>query len=682
MTPHKLNVRHPARPALLTTGMSMLLGVCGPVYGQEDPIVINPRRELPLLEFDNVHASLGLEYRWQEDTSDTTGQPTTTETEQEFRELFEVSTDGFIRHPNLVHLSLFGSMILEQNDFDSDTPSGDRQVGETLQEYDARATILRRSNTPLTVFTRQFQTLLDRQFGPTIESTDTASGFNWLVTLPQARHSFSYTQRKTSQNDPSTSGNNSFDQIEDLVDISSQINLGEYQDLDFNYRLNKIDLTAPVRADIHYTRHDTDLTHTVDFGNDHQSNIRSRFEFFDQQGDFAEERFRWDEIVRLTHSPTLESRYHFTALDQQRAGLTQRAYNGDALVRHRLYDSLVTTAQVGGHAEDFSDGFKTDGKFGDLALEYTKLVPRGRLSGDLRLRYDQQDNGERGQPFQVVREPHAFVGPSPVILARSNIDAASIVVHNIANPVGPAVYSEGIDYRVTVLANRIELRRVLTGRITAGENVEIDYTVDPEPAHNVTSNTVGLGLRYDLQEGPLSGLGVFMRYLSIDESIRSDRLIVVVPNNVEELAVGVEYRLGVLIFEAEHIDHDSDISPFEQTRFEVILHDRISSTDSLDIRVQHTETEFIDEDNTATQFTASGTFTHEFSRKLNGRIELLWFDLSEDIGEDSTSFEQRFDLDWRYRQTSAFLQIRNEVFSSNSSDTTSQSLFAGVRRNF
>ncbi len=639
MTPLRVTARSSAYPTALTTGVLTLLLASGPAPGQDGPVVINPRQELPLIEFNNVHASLGLEFYKQKDTVDAEGQPSTTDSEEKFRELFEVSTTGFIRHPNLVELSLFGSMILEQNDFDSDTAGGNSQRGESLQEYDARATILRRSDTPLTIFASQFQTLLDRQFGPTIESTDTAAGFNWLVTLPDSRHNFSYTHRTTSQDDPSNSGSNNFDQVEDLVDISSRFSLGEFQRLDFNYRLNSVDLTAPVRSDINYTRHDTDLTHTLDFGDNQKNNVRTRFEYYDQQGDFAEKRLRWDEIVRLEHSPTLESRYHFTALDQTRAGVTQSAYNGDVLFRHRLYDSLVTTAQAGGHTEDFSDGFTNDGSFGDLIFEYNKAVPKGRFSGDLRLRYDQQDNGERGEPFQVIREPHTFAGASPVILPRTNITTSSIVVHNVSNPTGPNIYSEGIDYSVTTLANRVELRRILSGRIGDGETVEIDYTVEPEPAHSVTSNTVGLGLRYDIQEGPFTGLGVFMRYLNISESISSDRPTTVLPNSIDELALGIDYRTGVLILEAEQIDHKSDISPFKQTRFEAIVHQNFSSTDSYDLRVQYTTIDFTDEDNTAKQFTVHGTYSHDFSRRLNCRIQLLWYDLSEDVSEDSTSFE-------------------------------------------
>ncbi len=666
---------------LITALVSVLIGAEA-ALGQNGSIIINQRQELPLFEIEDIHGAVGLEYRQQSDTSDSAGQSSMTDTEEEWSQLFELSTNAFIKHPNFVDLSLFGSFQFEQEDIDSASPGGDLQRNETVQEYDARATILRRSRAPLTLFGTRLQTQLDRQFGPTIENIDTSTGFNWVVSLPSSNHNFGFTHRTISQDDPSNNASNSFDQDEDLVDLSSRFSLGPNNQLDFNYHFDKIDQTAPVRTEISYSRHDGDLTHTIDFGPDQGHNLRSRFEYFDQQGDFPEQRFRWDERLRLHHSDTLESISHLSALDQTRAGVTQRAYAGEMLMRHRLYDSLTTTAQVGGRRDDFSDGFTIDDYFGDLTFDYTKLVPGGQISGDLRLRHDQQDNSERGQPLQILREPHAFLDPSPATLSRANIDTTSIVVHNISNLLAPPVYSEGIDYTVRVLPNRVELRRVVTGRIVNGESVEIDYIISPEPAHETTSDTVGFGLRYDIREGPLAGLALYMRQLIIDESISSDRPTALVANSLDELTLGVEYRFWVVFLEAEHITHDSEISPFKELRFQALAHHRLSGSDSLDLRAQYTETDFTDEDNVAKLLSASGTLNHQFDNRLSGQLELLWYQLSEDISEDSTSFEQRLNLDWRHRQTSVFLQVRNEVFESDSSETTSQSLFAGVRRAF
>ena len=85
------------------------------------PVVVSPRPELTWLEFYYLDASLELEFRRDVSRVDPTVGSSTKDTEDRFRELLELSTRGYVGHPNLLQLDLRGGLRFTQRLVDEET---------------------------------------------------------------------------------------------------------------------------------------------------------------------------------------------------------------------------------------------------------------------------------------------------------------------------------------------------------------------------------------------------------------------------------------------------------------------------------------------------------------------------------------------------------------------------------
>lgn len=384
------------------------------------------------------------------------------------------------------------------------------------------------------------------------------------------------------------------------------------------------------------------------------------------------------ERLNLHHSDTFKTQYEYALNQIKDEGFNQTEHRGRARLRHRLYDSLLTTGSAGAATLKSSDGFGSDERFADLFLDYTKQVPMGVLNLTANLRGNVQDNDARGDTTQVVGELHTFVDPAPVVLTRRNILVASIIVRRVPDL---TTFIEGIDYTVRAFFDRVELRRVIGGTIVSGQMVSIDYRIGPEAANTIVSRSTGLTIRYDLKEGPLRGLGLYTVFIDAGQEIDSDDPAIIA-NDLKEIILGVDYRIGPFYFKAEQRDHDSTLSPFEALHLEGRYTQRRGPGSTLGVQVQYDELDFTLDDNTTKLLVVTGRARQHLTPKLSAQLELLWRQETQDIGSDSTGFEQDLRFEWTHRQTKVFFRLRNALLESDSSNSMFQRLELGISREF
>ncbi|MCC6907783.1 MAG: DUF802 domain-containing protein [Phycisphaerales bacterium] len=670
------------RAGAAATAAAAAFGVAAAALAQDPappeeggPIVVGERQEqLDSFVIQRFRTALEFLYRYRTDERKRPGEPTTRETEEIIRPSVEFSTDAYIVHPNFIQLSFTGGLQLDHTTLDSTTLNLNEDTTTLDTNYDFRAFILGESSLPVTLYSRRSQTNIDRLFGPSLDSTLTEHGGIAQFVNDRAPTTIQLFHRDQQQTD--AGGQTDFGVVQDTFDVHSNIRVADRQSLSLDYTLDSIRQSGAGRRAQDFIRHDATALHVLDFGD--RDSLRSQLRLFDQSGDSQLRRISLDESLRLYHSETLQTRYDLFYENQSRADSNQDFLRGNFNVRHRLFGSLVTSANIGASTLN-TDGFTSNEYYGDVTFDYTKKVPYGIFTASASVSENIRDNGPRGTPLRIFDESRTFNDPAPITIARQNILPGSIVITDIS---GLTFYDEGLDYTLMVFFDRVEIRRVVGGSIVDGQTVLIDYTIGPESANTITTTGLGFSARYSINDGFLNGLGLYMRYLQRDASIDSPRPSEFILDDSRDLIFGADYITGPLSLNAEYETYDSVVSPFDATRFEARYVHTLGRFSSLSLLGSYQMIDYPSLDNHVDLATVTASWNQQLTNQLRLNAQLVWRDERDDLQGHTQGFEQRINLNWRYRQTEIYVSGRNSIFDSSAEERLAQSVEVGFRRTF
>lgn len=663
--------RRQLRNAALVGAISLV--VTAVVIAQEDPIVIGEVERPKTVQFERPKLTLGVLSLYAQDETTTLGQSTEVR-ELRFEESLTLSTTGHLIHPNLIEFpKLEGTFGLTQSDFEI---NGEGSRGDAeIYEFDVRARFLRLEPTNYSIYGRRNRDLINRDFGVSLENTTTTYGAlveSKIGDMANRLDAFHTSSEQTALDD---SSDFSFDQDTILWNGSYLINT--QQRLRWEYTFQSLRQSSDTfNLDASYDTHDAELEHVLTFGPRNLSELDSTVRYFSQTGDFAFDRLTVEERLRLQHSDRFRTEYLYRFENQSRDDFDQTQHRAEAGFTHHLYRSLITRGRVGGTILETSDDAGINEIFGNFDTEYTKIVPLGLLRLNLGLNAAQQETEGGGFVSQVFDQSVSFTDPNPIIIFGDNVN-----VQSITSPTG-ILYIPGEDFRVREFDNRVEIDRIVTGRIAANQPLLIDYVLGPEDDHTTTTTGFSLGGNYTFEEGPLRGLSLFGRYAMQEQEIDPADATAVPPNDFTDTLFGAEYRFWSLTLRAEHEIYDSTLLPFEATRFTARLVHLLDANTTITGDVTYALIDYSDPENQTELLSASAQIQHRFSRELLGRAYVLWRDQSDDLGGSASGFEQQVELIWKHRQTEVFIQARNATFDSETLDMDFQLFQIGIRREF
>jgi hypothetical protein len=344
---------------------------------------------------------------------------------------------------------------------------------------------------------------------------------------------------------------------------------------------------------------------------------------------------------------------------------------------HKLYKSLVTNGNIG--YADTSGSEANQLYFANLSFDYHKVVPYGRLTGGAGIAYAYQNNETQSTATQIVDQPHTFVDGQPIILAGNNVDPNSIIVTDTSNII---VYVNGLDYTVTTFPTNVQINRVIGGRITDGQTVLIDYRLRPQPANQVSTLGYYATLRYDIEHGPLNGLGLYGRFANQNQNIESDSPSTFIDNSFTDVTIGTDYRFWLMKVGVEQQWHDSTIAPFDATRFFARLDKSIGLRATFSLDSTYDIIDYKDDNNHVEDWITSATLRYQMTARLWGSISVLYQDQRDDLQGQTRGWEEQVELQWRYRQTYLYALLRNSNLETESQKTTFQFFELGLKRDF
>ena len=597
-----------------------------------------------------------------------------------FEENLKLETEGFVYHPNLLDFSLAALFGLRQHDFENVFGDRLRTSGDEgpVYEFDFNGRMFQKKKYPGTVFARRYDALEPRAFLPSLEVTTTNVGFNWQYISDKTPTNllFNHTDVRL---DPQSETEEKGRQKTTLLRFETAYHFSRANTASLVYEHESRE-EEPFTLDF-----DTDevtLSHVLGFGADGRHRLDSELNYFDQRGTFDIERLRWRQVLRLGHSDTLRSWYIFELVDRTQGSLAgvppieERSYSLTAAVEHKLYESLISQAYGFAHFQEFGSGLDSE-RFGvQLNFDYRKKNRWGVLLGKYRFLLQTEDRDGVGQSIEVLDESHAFRDPEPVTLGNPNVNVASIFVTAEDRT---TVFQPDRDYTVTLIGNRIELRRVPTGGIVDGATVLIDYVF--QIGSDYTLDTLNHDLEIKQQFD--FGLTPYYRLRRQEQTIKPRSATGAIPEDITAHTVGAEFRRGMLRWKAEYENHDSSVDPFDAVRLSAAYTRRFQTGAVGVISARWAKIDHKPSNARETRFfTLEGRYRHPITPRLAVEGEAVYRNEEDSITGGDEGIDIDLSLEWFVRQTEFRVTYEFGEFDDDFRDSEFSNLFVQVRRRF
>ena len=202
--------------------------------------------------------------------------------------------------------------------------------------------------------------------------------------------------------------------------------------------------------------HDLRLANRFGFGAGKASSLSSALYYLNLAGTLDSDTLDLTEALELQHPLGLSSRYYYN-LRASRTDLTQSlSQRGELELRHRLYESLVSTLQGRGQltaAADYREAVLAP----SLDLAYRKKIRLGYLNLNYELSASWDRRESSSAQTRVLDEVHSLSDGRLELLAYPEVDSGFGGGERWA---GAVTYVPGVDYELLRIGDRTQLRRI------------------------------------------------------------------------------------------------------------------------------------------------------------------------------------------------------------------------------
>ncbi len=651
---------------LLASRLAMAQSDETPVYGA--------RQRPPVVDFERITGDFSLTVRAsKEEQTPKTGDKTKTN-ELIFEEALTLRTNGYVVTPRFAVINLSGRFGLNQDYLDQTDRT--ESTNSTIYEWDTSATFLQDSSKPLTLYSSQSRSLVDRSFGSTLEDTTTTYGALWQLrspTLPTELRVYRETQTQSALN----SSEPDFNIERNAFDWHTEYKISERQHADWNYHLESTDQNSSSGVSETSTSQSASLTHSYVFADKLGSSLDSGVSWSHVTGLFPIETERWSERLRLRHTRKFETNYEYSIDRQDYNTNSQIRQRGVVGFRHQLYESLTTIGRTGWQQIDLSDDSQTTNWFDTLDFNYNKKIPYGLMLDTLSLSYDRQNNTARQATTQVQNQPLIFTSYAPVIIQQRNIVPSSVVIRDATGQ----LYLPGDGYTVIAVPNGVQIQPEPGGPLPLNEPLFLFYDIGPAPANIITSRGLSISIRYEIQRGWLKGVSPYARYGMIDQDVEGG-MDQVKPNSSRSYIYGVDYRVRDFRFKAEREIVESDLFPYDTTRYEARYDHRATVSTTISLSAIYSDTHYTEQNTEIQTLLVNGGLAHQISRNLTFNASAAWVNIDDNTSGMTNGWEEELRITWQHRQTEIYGRVRNATLDTDNDTRSFQFLEVGIRREF
>jgi hypothetical protein len=274
----------------------------------------------------------------------------------------------------------------------------------------------------------------------------------------------------------------------------------ETSDLNFKYATNRV---KDYLNDTNSYRDDTaSLIYSLDFGSTHNWRWDSTVDYYKRHGsdELSLSNTNVSEVLAVDHYDNLSTAYNYQYSRQISQEGTVVAQNAGALLQHRLYDNLLTSAGVSGFKQTLPTG-SADSRVAQLNMSYNHGIPwSGQMSAGAGGSYAINHNHVPGGAVPVVDAPYtappSFGSGAGFQLKEPFIEVATISIVDVKGS-GRIPTVVNVDYLVVVDGYRTTIQPLPTSVIIMpNDKLEVSYVyeVPPDLKYRLTTRVANLGL--------------------------------------------------------------------------------------------------------------------------------------------------------------------------------------------
>jgi hypothetical protein len=659
----------------LITSIVALLTLCTSAGAQNEPVVVGAREKLPPFGLAPVHGSLNFFGAYSRDTFSGQDADDTTATQLLLEESITLQTNAYIVHPNLLSIGFQGQFGLTQEWFQT-TDQPDEDTNTTLYLWDINAQFFRENPTNFLLYTNRTENIVDRAFAESFRNIYTTYGALLNMRKGDSLHTFRLYRTEQEQN-ALGSATTDFTINDNIFEYHGEMRPTRNQFVTLDYRFDQTDQTSFDGVDDDSTSQSASVTHTLSFGRFDQYTLSSTLAYSDSTGNFGIEQINVDELLRMRHTENFETQYEYIFNQQNSDVIDQTLQTFTAQFWHRLYQSLATHGRAGLLDLDTGGNGQTQDWFAEIDFQYVKKVPLGEFQSTLFLGYNDRSVEGTQNPVPVVDQPFTFVDFLPIFIPGQTVIPSSI---QLSDSTG-RIFTEGIDYTLLPLPTGVQVDRILGGAIPANSTVLADYVLGALPDTDIQSSVFSIYGRYDFLRGRLSGFSPYGRFALVNQSVSGgDGLIE--PDNIRDYLAGLEYRFRGLTLRGEYELYDSDLRPFDASRFFARYDRRLSYETVLSGNASYIYTDYTEQDQQNTTVNVTGTIVHRLTPRLLASASATYVYIDDSIGGTTTGLQESIELRYRNRQLEIYGRFRNSNLSSDEQDSGFQLFEMGIAREF
>jgi hypothetical protein len=466
---------------------------------------------------------------------------------------------GSVYHPNFLEFYFHGMEGLDSEETKTTLADEYNTSSQSwFHNYNANALLFREKPVTFQVFAEKNTSRREYDFFSTVEVDSQRYGMSSGINntrLPTSVSVSHLDETVDDQSRPSTL-------TEDVAGVTLRSQRGNDNSTDFNYQYRNYERTENDEFTQSGIENSVQVGDVERFGQRDQFRLDSNLSAFDLESDDGSyNSLSLRESLVNRHRPNLESIYRYNFSQNARDTSRNHTHEASAGLRHRLYQSLVSSGELHGERSvvDSADDRLEKDLYGiNLGEDYTKrLGIWGRLSAGYHVRVDQEQWNATGTGgFPVIGELHTLADGIVTLL---NYPVANIQGIRIMDLTATRLYLPGVDYTVIPHGNRVEIRRGVTGVIPNGGSVLVDYDATKANSSNFRSFGDMASLRLDLF-GDL--IGLYARYGRQRYSGDGAPLY----QEYDSALLGMDIHWEFFRGGAEHEIYDSEQSPYTATR--------------------------------------------------------------------------------------------------------------------
>jgi hypothetical protein len=437
----------------------------------------------------------------------------TKNTNEKFRESMTVATNGWMYHPDLMTFHLSFEPQWQQETFRQNqatinpTQSYDRDT--SLLAYDVGTTLLQHKPLSLNIFANRKTGEIDLTNAQDSDIESETYGTRLNFNNPTLPVSIAWTHRKFDQTGFYQSNE---DRDEAQVTIRHNAKKSVTQ-LNMLYNNSETTRTTFDTIDISSKTMNTELTNAYFITDDNR--VRLDSQIYNMKADYNDlDQNTWilSENLFWTHSKDLLTRYRADYNRREFDGSVNEETRLSAGLTHHLYDRLTTDLGAAAVINKFEDGSEDLYK-SNLGFLYRRPIDWGSV--ELGAAYDYGITNRNGTEKIIPTEDRLTLSTgTDTFLDKENVDLGSIIVTDIT---GAVVYTENIDYQITMVGPVVSVSRTLLGAIADGQQVNVHYSYQINAAYDDSR----FGQKYRFGLALWSFLYLAYSHYRIDQHIQS-----------------------------------------------------------------------------------------------------------------------------------------------------------------